>query len=61
MFQLAALIGLLALGALGAFAALVLFTANTVRRVNAALPPPGHFVEVSPEGGKEVSNGGGVI
>jgi pimeloyl-ACP methyl ester carboxylesterase len=43
MFLLAFLIGLLALGALGA---LILFTAHTERRVKAALPPLGRFVEV---------------
>jgi pimeloyl-ACP methyl ester carboxylesterase len=43
MLQIAAFIGLLALGAL---CALVLFTAHTLRRVDAALPPLGHFVEV---------------
>lgn len=43
MLQLAALVGLLALGAAGA---LGLFTAYTARRVNAALPPLGRFVEV---------------
>ena len=40
----AAFIGLLL--ALCAVGALVLFTAHTARRVNAALPPLGHFVEV---------------
>lgn len=43
MLQLAAFILLLVLGAL---AALVLFTVHTVRRVDAALPPLGRFVEV---------------
>jgi pimeloyl-ACP methyl ester carboxylesterase len=43
MLQLAAFIGLLALCALGALA---IFTARTARRVNAALPPLGRFVEV---------------
>lgn len=43
MFQLAAFIGLLALVVL---AALVIFTARTARRVNAALPPLGNFIEV---------------
>lgn len=43
MLLFAAFIGLLALGALGA---LVLFTAHTARRVDAALPPLGRFVEV---------------
>lgn len=43
---IAALIGLLVLGAL---VALVLFTAHTARRVDAALPPLGRFVEVGGE------------
>ena len=41
--QVVALVGLLLLFALSA---LVLFTAYTARRVNAALPPLGRFVEV---------------
>jgi pimeloyl-ACP methyl ester carboxylesterase len=41
--QVAALIGLFVIGAL---VALVLFTAHTARRVDAALPPLGRFVEV---------------
>src|SRR5258705_1707515 len=43
MLQLAAFIGLFARGVAGA---LVLFTANRARRVDAALPPLGRFVEV---------------
>jgi pimeloyl-ACP methyl ester carboxylesterase len=43
MLYLAAFFVLLALGALGA---LVIFTARTARRVDAALPPLGRFVEV---------------
>jgi pimeloyl-ACP methyl ester carboxylesterase len=43
MLQIAVFIGLLALFALGALA---IFTARTARRVNAALPPLGRFVEV---------------
>jgi pimeloyl-ACP methyl ester carboxylesterase len=41
--QIAAFVGLLAVGAL---VALVLFTAHTARRVDAALPPLGRFIEV---------------
>ncbi|MFL6336808.1 MAG: alpha/beta fold hydrolase [Pyrinomonadaceae bacterium] len=41
--QVAALIGLVVIGAL---VALLLFTAHTARRVDAALPPLGRFVEV---------------
>jgi pimeloyl-ACP methyl ester carboxylesterase len=44
--QVAAIIGLLIFGALGALGALALFTSHTARRVNAALPPLGRFVEV---------------
>lgn len=44
MLLLAAFIGLFGLGALGA---LVLFTSITARRVDAALPPLGRFVEVN--------------
>lgn len=43
MLQIAAIIGLLALGAV---IALVLFTAYTARRVDAALPPLGRFIEI---------------
>jgi pimeloyl-ACP methyl ester carboxylesterase len=43
--QLAALVGLFAAGAVAA--ALVLFTAHTARRVSAALPPLGRFVEIN--------------
>ncbi|MBV8859333.1 MAG: alpha/beta hydrolase [Acidobacteria bacterium] len=41
--QVTVFVGLLALGAVGA---LVLFTAHTARRVGAALPPLGRFIEV---------------
>ena len=44
--QVAAIIGLLIFGVLGVLGALALFTSHTARRVNAALPPLGRFVEV---------------
>lgn len=56
MLQIAAFIGLIALCALGALA---IFTAHTTRRVNAALPPLGSFIEVGGARIHYLERGGG--